>query len=679
MLDFLSRLFDSSDFIARRDCGTWSQGHVLLHNAADGFIWLSYMAIPVMLVYFVRRKRNVPFHWMFLMFGLFIVSCGFTHLMELLMFYVPVYRLDGLVKLVTAGASVATVIALAPVIPRALTMRFPEELEREIAERRKAEDALQRANAYLAEEAQQRTAELVEANRALRQEVETRRHAEEQLRLAVVAAGLGTWHWDLLTDHLEWSPACKALFGLRPDAAVDYERFLQALHPDDRRRIDQAVRTSLRECGDYDVEYRTVWPDGSVRWLAARGKPILGPTGGLARMEGVALDISARKELEHQLRVRAEELTENDRRKDEFLAMLSHELRNPLAPIRNAVQVMKLVNHGEPRLAWARDIIDRQVEHVSRLVDDLLDVSRFTRGKVRLSKVLIDLAKVMHQSVEACRPLAEARKQRLTVATPEAPIWLEADPTRLAQIVGNLLSNAVKYTDQGGQISLTASLECGQAVVRLRDNGVGISSEFLPHVFELFTQGDRSLDRSQGGLGIGLTLARTLAELHGGSLSAHSDGPGQGSEFVLRLPLAGLTLSSAANDAAASSVAAPTSRRVLVVDDNPDAVDSLAVLLRAEGHVVEIAFDGSGALVVASRFRPDVIFLDIGLPGMDGYEVARRLRREPGPAPWLVALTGYGQEEDRRQALAAGFDEHVVKPASMPRLADLLRRAGTPA
>jgi PAS domain S-box-containing protein len=677
MIEFLSRLFDPSDFTARRVCGRWSEAHVLLHNISDALIWLSYMAIPIVLVYFVRRKRDVPFHWIFLMFGLFIVSCGFTHLMELLMFYLPLYRLDGLVKLVTAVASVATVFALVPVIPRALAMRSPEALEREIADRQKAEDALQQANAYLETEVQKRTAELLAANQALRQEVEERRHAEEQLRLAVTAADMGTWHWDVPAGELRWSTACKALFGLAPDAAVDYDRFLQALHPEDRERTHQSVLRSLRDRADYDAEYRTVWPDGTTHWIAARGRPKTGPDGEVVRMEGVVLDVSARKELERQLRRRAEELAENDRRKDEFLAMLSHELRNPLAPIRNAVQIMKTVHTEEPRLRWSRDVIDRQVAHITRLVDDLLDVSRITRGKVRLAKGPVELGQVMRQAVEASRPLFDARRQVLTVTPPREPVWLEADSTRLAQVLGNLLNNAAKYTDEGGRVWFTAAADGDAAVVRVRDDGIGISPDLLPHVFEMFTQGDRSLDRSQGGLGIGLTLARSLVEMHGGTLTVHSEGVGRGSEFVVRLPLQAATPPQPSPDEGASTGGA--SLRILVVDDNRDSADSLALLLRETGHTVETAYDGVEALAAARRFAPAVVLLDIGLPGMDGYEVARSLRREPGRVPLLVALTGYGQDDDRARALEAGFDEHLVKPANLAAVNALLKQAAAPA
>jgi two-component system CheB/CheR fusion protein len=486
-------------------------------------------------------------------------------------------------------------------------------------------------------------------------------------------ADLGTWHWDLVGGHLKWSASCKALFGMSPDASIDYDRFLQALHPDDRQRVDWTVKQSLGKQSDFDEEYRTVWPDGSTHWLAARGRPFAATDGSVTRMEGVVHDISARKELERQLRRRAEELAENDRRKDEFLAMLSHELRNPLAPILNAVELMRVVDPQEPRLRWSRDVIGRQVEHISRLVDDLLEVSRITGGKVRLDLVPVELGEVIRQAVEASRPMIDARRHTLTVTPPPAAVWLKADATRLTQILGNLLNNAAKYTDEGGRIALTARVEGDEAVVRVSDNGVGMSEELLERAFELFAQGDRSLDRSQGGLGIGLTVARRLVDMHGGSITAHSDGPDRGSQFVIRLPLS--DVEPLETTPRQRPTGAGPGRRVLVVDDNRDAAESLAVLLRAAGHQVETANDGNAALAAARRFVPTAVLLDIGLPGMDGYEVARQLRREPGRPPLLVAITGYGQEEDRRQALAAGFDEYLVKPADFATLTQLLGQA----
>jgi signal transduction histidine kinase/ActR/RegA family two-component response regulator len=368
-----------------------------------------------------------------------------------------------------------------------------------------------------------------------------------------------------------------------------------------------------------------------------------------------------------------DQLRQADRRKDEFLAVLAHELRNPLAPVRNAVEVLRMRDVDDPGLRWARDLIDRQVQQLTRLVDDLLDVSRITRGKIKLQKEPVDLAAVVARAVEISRPLIDARRHELAVTLPPEPLRLEADPTRLAQVVANLLNNAAKYTEERGHIWLTVEREGGEAVVRVRDTGVGIPSDMLAQVFDLFTQVTHSLDRSQGGLGIGLTLARSLVEMHGGSVRAHSAGWGEGSEVVVRLPLLVELRSEPSGTGLDRRVVKPSAHRILVVDDNVDAADSLAVLLRLMGNDVRTAPDGPAALEVARAYRPDVVLLDLGLPRMSGYDVCRRLREGHfANGPLIVALTGYGQDEDRRRTREAGFDCHLVKPVDPDELWELL-------
>lgn len=359
-----------------------------------------------------------------------------------------------------------------------------------------------------------------------------------------------------------------------------------------------------------------------------------------------------------------EALKEADRRKDEFLAMLAHELRNPLAPIRSAIGVLQRLGPPDPTLQWARNVIERQSGHLTRLVDDLLDVSRITQGKIALQKEPIDLIAVIGRAVEASRPMIDARKQQLNVSLPDQMVRLEGDVTRLSQVISNLLNNAAKYTEDGGQIWLSAELKNGEVAFRIRDAGIGISPDFLPHVFELFTQADRSLDRSYGGLGIGLTLVRTLVQMHGGTVEAFSEGLGHGSEFVVRLPMLIQTQYVAEDGAMIQSKAGrPVSHRILIIDDNVDSAESLALLLQLNGHDVRFVQNGSAALTLSRTFQPKVILLDIGLPGMDGYKVARKLREQPETREAvLVALTGYGRPEDRERSKEAGFDYHLVKP-----------------
>ena len=384
-----------------------------------------------------------------------------------------------------------------------------------------------------------------------------------------------------------------------------------------------------------------------------------------------------------QVRKRAEQaLREADRRKDEFLAMLAHELRNPLAPIRNAAQVLKLVGDGDAKQRWAREVIERQTQHLTRLVDDLLDVSRITQGKVKLAREPLDLSAVVQRAVEASRPLIDARRHHLTVVPPPEPVRLAGDLTRLVQVVGNLLNNAAKYTDEGGHIRVEAAREGAEAVLRVRDDGMGIPPDLLPHVFDLFIQADRSLDRSQGGLGIGLTLVRQLVELHGGRVEARSAGFGQGSELTVRLPAASPGAAEGVEAVAGESAQpAPRALKILLVEDNLDSAEMMTFLLTLGGHEVRTAHDGREALEAARAFLPQAVLCDIGLPGMNGYELAARLREQPDfrRTP-LIALTGYGEEESRRRSREAGFDYHLVKPvepAALDALLDsLLAEAG---
>jgi signal transduction histidine kinase/ActR/RegA family two-component response regulator len=397
--------------------------------------------------------------------------------------------------------------------------------------------------------------------------------------------------------------------------------------------------------------------------------------GRLVRAWGSQLDLTERKRLEEELRQRADELAAADRRKDQFLAMLAHELRNPLAPIRNAVELMRQAEVADPSFRSSREMVERQVKHLARLVDDLLDVSRITRGSIRLRKEATDLGTLAERAVEATRPLIESRGHELILQLPERQVRLEADPARLEQVISNLLNNAAKYTMPGGRIWLTAEAEGDQAVVRVRDTGIGVPPDVLGRVFEPFVQSDGSLARSEGGLGIGLTLVRSLVEMHGGTVEAHSPGLGQGSEFVVRLPIRPPALNAMSDRFEDDEAPSPLAHRsrVLVVEDNLDAAESLAALLRLWGHEVQVVHDGLVALEAARRQRPEVVLLDIGLPGLDGYQVARRLRDEVGlHDALLVAMTGYGQPDDRRRSREAGIQHHYVKPVEPAILRELL-------
>lgn len=432
--------------------------------------------------------------------------------------------------------------------------------------------------------------------------------------------------------------------------------WLGCLHPDDVERVQQVRERGLASGQPYEFEYRLRRYSGEYRWHICRVVPVRDAAGEVTAWFGTGTDI-------HDHKLAEEALREADRRKDEFLATLAHELRNPLAPIRNAVQILRMKGTVDPDLRWARDIIDRQAQQLTRLVDDLLDVSRITRGKIELRKERIELAAILERALETSRPLIEGSRHRLTVNFPQEPLTLTADLTRMAQVLANLLNNAAKYTRPGGQIQLSAGREGDQAVIEVRDDGIGIPPEMLSLIFEMFAQVDTSLERAQGGLGIGLTIARRLVEMHGGTLVAASGGMGKGSVLTVRLPLAPEPESAGLDDRSGEETSPGAPLRILVVDDNEDSAESLAMLLELKGHDARTAHDGPRALAAAAEHRPDVVFLDIGMPGMNGFEVADRLRRQPETRNvLLVAMTGWGQEEDRRRSKEAGFDLHLVKP-----------------
>ncbi len=961
MLDIVTRLFDTSGFPARWQCGSgWTDNPSLgwLHILSDLAVWAAYFAIPGILVFFILRKRDLPFRMVFLLFGAFILFCGTTHLMEAIIFWWPAYRLAGVIKLLTALVSWATIFALIQVAPTALAMRSPEALEREIKARQLAEDALRQANAELEQRVAERTAELTRVNlivqnerewfrttlasvgdaviatdttghvrflnpaaelltgwkpheaegksladvlrivnedtgqsvenpalRALRegsavelsdnalliardgterpiddsaapirdsigvvsgavlvfrdvterrQQDQSLRENETRLRLALEAGHMGVFDRNLHTNEVQWTDNLEAILGLAPNTfGKTFEAFRNLVHPDDRQAVEETVQRAIDERSKYEIEFRSIWPDGSIHWYVSKARIFTDSQGEPLRVVGVCLDVSERKRSEetsrflsdasavlsatvdyestfrqvaqlsvpffadwcivdivnkdgqlervaivhqdpvklqaalgikHRFELRADapysapnasrsgqsylvsditdemlaaftqnaehfqlmrrlnlksyiavpvvargkplgvisfltadsqrrygaadlalaedlayrtgialdnshlyqELREADRLKDEFLAMLAHELRNPLAPIRNALFIIGSPGVEPQTTQQVLSIAERQVQHMARLLDDLLDVSRISRGRIELRKETVDVARVIQLAIEAVQPLVDEGHHELTVTLPPQPTELVADPTRLEQILTNLLNNACKYTEPGGHIWLSAERQGPDVVIRVKDTGIGISQEMLPRIFNLFVQADRQLDRSRGGVGIGLTLVRRLVELHGGTIEASSPGLGQGSEFVVRLPATATDIPDSkplTTTIAETQASSPPAHRVLVVDDNPDAANSLAILIRMSGCEVVAAFDGPSAIVLAKEFLPTLIFLDIGMPGMDGCEVARLMRQDATLRNvQLVAVTGWGQPEDRERTAAAGIDQHLVKP-----------------
>jgi PAS domain S-box-containing protein len=539
-----------------------------------------------------------------------------------------------------------------------------EALNAEVAERQRAQEELRQAKDELETRVLERTAELARANREVRDN-------EERLRLALAVAQVATWEWDLSSGKMRWSADPEIVFGFPAGAFGANSRISHAVHPDDIATLEASFHRALRT-GEFEAEYRAVRPNGTVVWIADRGRVVQDSNNEPTRIVGVSVDLTRRKLLE-------EALLESDRRKDEFLATLAHELRNPLAPLRYAAKVLDLKGPHTPELRWAVDLIERQTQHMARLVDDLLDVSRITRNTLELRKETVELDTIIETAIETSRPLIDNGGLELVVDFPSEPIRLEADPVRLAQVFSNLLNNAAKYSKRGqdvsGTIWLTGTQEDATAIISVKDAGVGIAPAMLPKVFDMFTQVSRSLDQSQGGLGIGLSLARRLVEMHGGSLEAFSEGLGHGSEFVVRLPVLAKPHYERKVSRDGKENTQSATRRILIADDNMDVVETFEIMLKTVGHEVITAVDGFEVLEKAEEFRPDVLVLDVGMPKLDGLETARRLRERPWARnALLIAVTGWGNERDKRQSAEAGFDVHLVKPVDPMTILDIVNK-----
>jgi PAS domain S-box-containing protein len=487
------------------------------------------------------------------------------------------------------------------------------------------------------------------------------RDSEQRYRAIGESIDYGVWMCDSVGRTIYSSDSFLRLVGLTQNEVADFG-WASALHPDDAADTIEAWKACVSKGGRWDREHRFLGVDGKWHSVLARGVPVRNEHGQITSWVGINLDIGRLKQVEAELR-------DADRRKDEFLATLAHELRNPLAPIGNALQILRVQGASADVARQAQDMMERQVHHLIRLVDDLMDVSRVMRGRIELRPENVLLSTVTARAVETAQPLIESRRHRLEVNLPDQPLELEVDPVRLTQVIANLLTNAAKYSEPDGRIILKAEHVTDHIVFTVKDNGIGIAPHMLSVIFELFTQADSSSTKSQGGLGIGLTLVRNLVELHGGTISVHSEGLGKGSEFSVDLPIRTREVIHADRDVSAGvKDPAPqtfTGLRILVVDDNPDVAGSLAMLLQIKGHTVQAVHSGAEAIEYVTDFLPDLILLDIGMPTMDGYEVARRLRKIPSlEKTTLTALTGWGQMDDRIRTEEAGFDHHLVKPAA---------------
>ncbi len=494
-----------------------------------------------------------------------------------------------------------------------------------------------------------------------------------RLDYATRLSGIGFWYCDLPFDELLWDERVKEHFFFPPTARITIDDFYARIHEDDRIPTREAINASIGNRASYDIVYRTVHPvTGVIKWIRALGGTDYASDGTPTHFDGVTVDVSAQKLDQQSLSTLNFQLREQDRRKDEFLATLAHELRNPLAPIRTAAKIIASPQLTPNQLERAQTIIERQVTHMALLLDDLLDIARITQGKLKLKKARVALSDVLDAAIEAARPKLDEKNHHLSVSLPAEIISLDADPLRFAQVLSNLLINAAKYSNPGSHIEVQATRQGETLSISVKDDGLGLAPESISGIFAMFSQIEGAESRSEGGLGIGLALVKGLAELHGGTVEVRSAGLGRGSEFIVRVPLSAHQSASRqlANDPAPVS---PERRRVLIADDNRDAADSLALLLELSGHEVRVAHLGYTALSLAQTFRPNVALLDIGMPDLSGYEVARALRNEPWATEMqLIALTGWGQDDDRRRALEAGFDHHLTKPVEPDHLARLI-------
>ena len=503
-------------------------------------------------------------------------------------------------------------------------------------------------------------------------DISARRQSEEHMQLATETTGVGIWEWHFISGRIRWNAQMFRIYGITPtqDGFVSHEDWRGSLLPEELVRQEHLLQDTLRRVGTSSREFHIRrQDDGQYRTIHSVETVRSDADGHVVWVVGTNLDVTVQRQMEEDLKVAS-------RRKDEFLATLAHELRNPLAPVSNALELMKRANGNVDLLEKVRTTMERQVAQMVRLIDDLLDVSRITRDQLTLKKERIELASVVQLAVETCQPHCEREAQELRVLLPPTPVYLQADLVRLAQVFGNLLNNASKFTPRGGRIELVAELLDGKVAVTVRDTGIGIAADMQSRVFELFTQVDDSRNLSKGGLGIGLALAKRLTELHGGSIAVFSEGRDRGSEFVVELPVLKEAHDLAAMASAAGALPPVVSRRILVVDDNQDGAESLAALLAMDGHETLMSHDGLDAIDKAQSFRPDVILLDIGLPKLDGFEVCRRIRAQPGGKDiMMVAMTGWGQADDRRKSKEVGFDSHCVKPVDHAALLEIISQS----
>tara|TARA_R110000744_G_scaffold87515_3_gene170877 strand:+ start:20004 stop:21959 length:1956 start_codon:yes stop_codon:yes gene_type:complete len=535
---------------------------------------------------------------------------------------------------------------------------------------------------FVATERKNYERELISARKSVEESLASLHTSQEELQesrdilsIAIRSARMGVWTQDIKSGEVWWTPELQQLTGWTDkEIWATPEQFYNLIHPDDLSSFATALQNSIDTKSDFDIQFRLKHSDASWLAMEGRGHATYSETGEALTIVGVIMDVSERKATERELHQLNQQLSIADRRKDEFLATLGHELRNPLAPIRNVLEIMRLKETEDSFMHWSREMIERHISQMTHLVDDLMEASRISQGRLELRMRNIDIADPMQSAIESTQSIMDKSKHTLTVTRPESPIFVEADTTRLTQIIANLLNNAGKYTPDGGDISLSAFQQGNEVVLSVKDSGMGIPPEQLTNVFNMFSQLTPALEHAQGGLGIGLALVHGLVKLHDGSIVAHSEGDGKGSEFIVRLPI------SRAPIEITPIVEKPIdlvtdSKRILVIEDNIDAAESLSMLLEFSGHSTRIANSGMDGIIAAEEFCPDVILLDIGLPDINGYQVAQHIRQQTwGKDIFLIAATGWGQDKDKALAKEAGFDKHLIKPINFQDLKSLLQK-----
>lgn len=683
--------FTSGSFIPHGHCYLWQTNLVWLHILSDGFIALAYYSIPATLFYFVRKRQDLPFDWIFLLFSAFIVACGTTHLIEIWTLWHPTYWLSGFVKAVTAMISVVTAVQLIPLVPQALALPSPaqleqanQELQTQIAERLRVEEELRKYQNHLEEMVAVRTNEITKTNEQLQQEIlerqrilEILRQSEERYRYLAEAIPQLVWTTNPNGECDFFNQNWCEYTGLRLEESLG-SGWLAALHPDDIQSADEVWSNAVKNSTIYNNEYRFKRAsDGSYRWQLARGLPLKDEQGIVVKWFGTCTDIHEQKqileerahllELEQVARAKAE--TAN-RIKDEFLAVLSHELRTPLNAILGWSKLLQTGRLNQAKTSEAVATIERNATLQVQLIEDLLDISRILQGKLTLDITKINLESTILSALQTMRLAAEAKL--IEVSTVFEPLMGEVmgDSTRLQQVVWNLLSNAVKFTPKGGKVEVELKQTDGYAQIIVSDTGKGISAEFLPFVFDYFRQADSTSTRNFGGLGLGLAIVRNIIEIHGGIIKADSQGEDKGATFTVSLPLLQDESPSLTDEQNYAVLLTPKSLplagvRVLVVDDDADSLDFAAFVLEQDGAFVIAVSSAYEALKTLPEVKPDVLVSDISMPDMDGYMLIRQVRSwtpEQGGQIPAIALTAFARNDDQQEALKAGFQMHLPKP-----------------